>query len=55
MDIFDIYESEQMIDLLDDLFDLNGFSESNKKQNDDIIECEYRVVDIEDEESKMIE
>lgn len=53
MGIFDLYGSDEMIDLLDNVFDLKGFSEANKHQDDDAIECEYRVVD--DEEPKMIE
>lgn len=54
MSIFDLYGSDEMIDLLDNVFDLKGFSELNNHQDDDdAIECECRVVD--DEEPKMIE
>lgn len=55
MSIFDLYGSDEMIDLLDNVFDLKGFSEANKHQDDDddVIECECRVID--DEEPKMIE
>lgn len=55
MSLFDVYGSDQMIDLLDSIFGLKGFSEANKQQcDDDAIECECRVVDEEDE-PKMIE
>lgn len=54
MGIFDLYGSDEMIDLLDNMFDLKGFSEANKHQvDDDAIECECRVID--DEEAKMVE
>ena len=54
MSIFDVYGNDEMIDLLDNLFDLKGFNELNKEQDsDDVIECDCKVVD--DEEPKLIE
>ena len=54
MSIFDVYQNDAIIDLLDNMFDLKGFSELNREQDeDDAIECDCRVVD--DEELKMIE
>lgn len=54
MSIFDLYGSDEIIDLLNNAFDLKEFSEVNKKQSDEnIIECDCKVVD--DEEPKLIE
>ena len=53
MSIFDLYGSDEIIDLLDNVFDLKEFSEVNKQSDEDVIECDCKVVD--DEEPKLIE
>lgn len=52
--LFNIYDCHNtFLDIIDNVFDIKEFSEANKQSDENIIECDCKVVD--DEEPKLIE